>query len=71
MTSNEIRNLELVDYVKLLESMAVMNGSTAEKVNYDYCYSHGVVSEERYEEAVWGLGIRKVIEEHFNGLGHA
>jgi hypothetical protein len=48
-----------------------MNGSTPEKVNYDYCYSYGVVSEERYEEAVWGLGIRKVIEEHFTGLGHA
>ena len=71
MTSKEISDLELVDYVNLLEGMALLNGSTPEKVNYDYCYWHGVVSEERYEEAMWGLGIRKVIEEHFNGLGHA
>jgi hypothetical protein len=71
MTSNEISNLELVDYVNLLESMAVMNGSTPEKINYDYYYSHGVVSEERYEEAVWGLGIRKAVEEYFDGLVHA
>lgn len=71
MTSKEISNLELVDYVNLLESMAVMNGSTPEKINWDYYYWHGVVSEERYEEAVWGLGIRKAIEENFFGIGHA
>lgn len=64
MTSNEISNLELVEYVDLLEGMALLNGSTPEKVNYDYCYWHGVVSEERYEEAVWALGIRKAIAEY-------
>lgn len=64
MTSNEISNLELVEYVDLLEGMALLNGSTPEKVNFDYCYWHGVVSEERYEEAVWALGIRKAIAEY-------
>ena len=64
MSNEEIMNLELVEYVDLLEGMAVMNGSTPEEVNYDYFVSHGVVSEERFEEAKCALAIRKAVEEY-------
>lgn len=64
MSNEEIINLELVEYVDLLEGMAVMNGSTPEEVNYDYFVWHGVVSEERFEEAKCALAIRKAIAEY-------
>ena len=65
MNNEEIAGLSLVEYVDLLEGMAVLNGSTPAKVNFDYFAWHGVVSEERFEEAKWALTIRKVVGEHF------
>jgi hypothetical protein len=70
MLNEEIVALSLVEYVDLLEGMSLLNGSTPEKVNFDYCFWYGVVSEERFEEAKWALMIRKVVEE-YSGLGHA
>ena len=64
MSNEEIMNLELVEYVDLLEGMAMLNGSTPEKVNYDYFVWHGVVSEERFEEAKCALAIRKAVLEY-------
>jgi hypothetical protein len=64
MSNEDIFNLELVEYVDLLEGMAMMNGSTPEQVNYDYFVWYGVVSEERFEEAKLALGIRKAVEEY-------
>ena len=65
MLNEEIAGLSLVEYVDLLEGMAVLNGSTPEKVNFDYCFWHGVISEERFEEAKWALTIRKVVENYY------
>jgi hypothetical protein len=64
MMNEEIAGLELVHYVDLLEGMAELNGSTPERVNYDYCFWHDVVSVERFEEAKLALGIRKAVEEY-------
>lgn len=64
MSNEEIMNLELVEYVDLLEGMAALNGSTPEEVNYDYFVWHGVVSEERFEEAKCALAIRKAVMEY-------
>ena len=64
MTNEEIAGLELVEYVDLLEGMAALNGSTPEEVNYDYFVWHGVVSEERFEEAKFALAIRKAIADY-------
>jgi hypothetical protein len=61
MISEEIAGLELVHYVDLLESMATLNGSTPEQVNYDYFVWHSVVSEERFEEAKCALAIRRAV----------
>jgi hypothetical protein len=44
--------------------MAELNGSTPERVNYDYCFWWDVVSVERFEEAKLALGIRKAVEEY-------
>jgi hypothetical protein len=70
MLNPQIASLSLVEYVDLLEGMALINGSTPEKVNFDYCFWHGVIGEERFEEAKWALTIRKVVGE-YEGLGHA
>jgi hypothetical protein len=51
--------------VDLLEGMAVLNGSTPAKVNFDYCFWYGVISEDRFEEAKWALTIRKVVENYY------
>lgn len=64
MSNEEIIDLELVEYVDLLEGMAALNGSTPEEVNYDYFVWHGVVSEERFEEAKCALAIRKAVMEY-------
>jgi hypothetical protein len=64
MNNEEIAGLSLVQYVDLLEGMATLNGSTPEEVNYDYFVWYGVVSEERFEEAKFALGIRKAVEEY-------
>jgi len=64
MMNEEIAGLELVEYVDLLEGMAVLNGKTPEEVNYDYFVWYGVVSGERFEEAKFALGIRKAVEEY-------
>lgn len=52
MENSEIASLSVPNYVELVIAMAELNGSTFEKVNFDYCFWHGVVSEERYNEAV-------------------
>ena len=65
MLDEEIAGLSLVEYVDLLEGMAVLNGSTPAKVNFDYCFWHGVISEERFEEAKWALTIRNVVENYY------
>lgn len=70
MSNEEIAGLSLVEYVDLLEAMALMNASDVWKVNFDYFFWHGVVSEERFEEAKLALGIRHSVEEYY-GLGHA
>ena len=70
MDNSQIKTLSLPNYVDFVEAMAVLNGSTPEKVNFDYCFWHGVISEERFEEAKWALTIRKVVGEYV-GLGHA
>ena len=64
MMNEEIAGLELVEYVDLLEGMALVNGSTPEQVNYDYFVWYGVVSVERFEEAKLALGIRKAVEAY-------
>ena len=64
MSNEEIMNLELVEYVDLLEGMALLNGSTPEQVNYDYFVWYGVVSEERFEEAKCALAIRRAVLEY-------
>ncbi len=48
MENSQIASLSLPNYVDFVEAMAELNGSTFEKVNYDYCFWHGVISEERY-----------------------
>jgi hypothetical protein len=65
MNNEEIAGLSLVEYVDLLEGMAVLNGSTPAKVNFDYCFWYGVISEDRFEEAKWALTIRKVVENYY------
>jgi len=57
MMNEAIAELSLVEYVEMLEGMTTLNGSTPEEVNYDYFVWHGVVSEERFEEANLALGI--------------
>ena len=64
MSNEKIMDLELVEYVDLLEGMALMNGSTPEQVNYDYFVWYGVVSEERFEEAKCALAIRRAVLEY-------
>ena len=64
MNNEEIAGLELVEYVDLLEGMALINGKSPEEVNYDYFVWYGVVSVERFEEAKFALGIRKAIAEY-------
>ena len=71
MMNEEIAGLELVEYVDLLEGMAMVNGSTPERVNWDYYFWDDAVSEERFEEAKLALGIRKAVEGYYAGLGHA
>ena len=64
MSNEKIMDLELVEYVDLLEGMALLNGSTTEQVNYDYFVWYGVVSEERFEEAKCALAIRRAVLEY-------
>ena len=70
MDNSQIKTLSLPNYVDFVEAMALLNGSTPEKVNFDYHFWHGVIGVERYEEAVWALGIRNAVEECV-GVGHA
>ena len=53
MLNEEIVAMSVVEYCDLLVSMAEFNGhNDPHKTNWDYCRWHGVVSEERYEEAI-------------------
>jgi hypothetical protein len=53
MTNEEIVAMSLSEYVDLLISMAEFNGhNDPHKTNWDWCRWHGVVGEERYEEAI-------------------
>ena len=53
MSNKEIVEMSLVEYVDLLIAMAEFNGhNDPHKTNWDYCHWHGVVSEERYAEAI-------------------
>lgn len=67
MTDEEIEVLEFIDYLSLLEGMAVLNGRSATpaeeiesmlKTNQDYFMWHNVISEARYEEAKEFLEMR-------------
>ena len=51
MENSQIKTLSLPNYVDFVEEMALLNGSTPEKVNFDYHFWHGVISVERFEEA--------------------
>ena len=64
MNNENIGKLSLSGYVELITAMAELNGSTPERVNYDYFVSHDVVSVERFEEAKCALAIRKAVEEY-------
>jgi hypothetical protein len=56
MLNEEIVALSLVEYVDLLIAMAEFNGhNDPHKTNWDYTFWHGVVSEERYAEAIPAL----------------
>jgi hypothetical protein len=53
MENKEIIEMSLVEYVDFLIAMAEFNGhNDPHKTNWDYCRWHGVVSEERYDEAI-------------------
>lgn len=71
MNNSEIASLSLVEYVDFLEGMASMNASSVWKVNFDYFFWYGVVSEERFEEAKLALGFRKALGEYYAGLSHS
>jgi hypothetical protein len=48
MENSQIKSLSLPNYVDFVEAMALLNGKTPAEVNFDYCFWHGVISEERY-----------------------
>ncbi len=53
MSNEEIVAMSLVEYVDFLIAMAEFAGHNhPNKTNWDYCRWHGVVSEERYAEAI-------------------
>jgi hypothetical protein len=53
MNNEEIVSMNVVEYVDLLIAMAEFNGhNDPHKVNWNWCYWHGVVSEERYAEVI-------------------
>lgn len=53
MTNEEIVAMSVSEYVDLLISMAEFNGhNDPHKTNWDWCRWQGVISEERYEEAI-------------------
>ena len=59
MLNEEIVALSLVEYVDLLIAMAEFNGhNDPHKTNWDWRRWHGVVSEERYDEAIAELASR-------------
>lgn len=51
MENSVIASLSVPNYVELVIAMAELQNSTPNQVNADYCFWHGVVSEERYKEA--------------------
>ena len=56
MLNEEVVAMSLSEYVVLLISMAKFNGhNDPHKVNWDYTFWHGVVSEERYTEVIPAL----------------
>jgi len=53
MLNEEVVAMSLSEYVDLLISMTEFNGhNDPHKTNWDWCRWHGVVGEERYEEAI-------------------
>lgn len=53
MSNAEIVAMSLVEYVDFLIDMADFLGHNhPHKINWSYCRWHGVVSEERYSEAI-------------------
>jgi hypothetical protein len=61
MENEEIVALNVVEYVDLLIAMAEFNGhNDPHKVNWDWCYWHGVISETRYSEATLALDLRGI-----------
>jgi len=61
MTNKEIVAMSVSEYTDLLISMAEMNGhNDPHKVNWDYTFWHGVISEERYSEAIVELASRGI-----------
>jgi len=61
MTNAEIIEMSVVEYCDLLVEMAEFNGhNDPHKTNWDYTFWHGVVSEERYSEAIVELESRGI-----------
>jgi len=61
MLNEEMVALSVVEYCDLLIQMAEFNGhNDPHKVNWDYTYWHGVISEERYSEAIAELVSRGI-----------
>jgi hypothetical protein len=61
MLNEEMVALSVVEYCDLLIAMAEFNGhNDPHKVNWDYTFWHGAVSEERYEEAIAELVSRGI-----------
>lgn len=65
MENSEIKKLSLPNYVDFIEEMAILNGCDAEKVNFDYCYWHGVISEARYFDAKRELERRDILAHYY------
>jgi hypothetical protein len=61
MENEEIVAMSVVEYVDFLIAMAEFNGhNDPHKVNWDYTYWHGVISETRYNEATLALDFRGI-----------
>jgi hypothetical protein len=61
MNNEEIVSMSVSEYCDLLITMAEFAGSNdPHKVNWDYTFWHGVVSEERYAEAIIELESRGI-----------
>ena len=57
----DVRGMSVYEYCNFVESRALHLGVTPFKLNMEYCFERGLISDEMFERAKWELVGRRIL----------